>query len=1047
MSSVVGRISGQLLNENLERDGVDLSFETDLVYLDVNNQRVGIKTDTPYRTLTVNGTTIVPNIIADTSFSTTGSDRVTLIGNEILNPNGEINLTAAGADPEITAPRIETDGLFLDNNQIGTVRSNESVDFHVTGTGRLNIRSNTEIFGDLHATGDITFDGDITFGDSDEDSVSFSADLASNIIPDADDTYTLGTETKRWSDLYNILVNGIEYTTEEIVVGDANLTLRQGNILYVSVNGNDNNSGTHQNDTFATVYKALQTATAGDTVFIYPGTYEEIFPLEIPAGVTVRGMDIRNTKIVPDSTSANEDVFLLNGETTVEDITIADFYYDPINDKGYAFKFAPGFKVTTRSPYVRNITVLTKGSILTTDDPLGYDQEDAGRGGYFDGSVADPTSREASILFHSVTFITPNAVCLTMTNGVRTEWLNSFIYFAHEGLKAVSGSTGFANDGKTRLRIYGISSETVVAGDTINVENVSDAGTFTSAVIESISYDSPYTDIIIDGKVTGWETSAEPPDTDNQQTITFTNGETASYLANVDYSDFGAEIRSIASANVYGDYGAIADGHGTLMYLINHNFAYIGVGKESDNDESLVIESQQTFTQDEGKIYFQSVDHTGIFKVGDVFRVDSETGQVTFAAQSIDLSGLTFLEFIDGDETTRIDASQTTTGNIQITENTIYSLTSTIELSPQNDELNVNSDLSVSNNLQLINDLFVQGNTTFGADTADIVTWNPELDQSLIPISNKTYNLGSDTNRWKTVWLNQLNLDDIVISSSTIQTTLSNSDLSFQANGTGVIRLEGLNFSNGTISANQINSNIEITTDGLGQTKITGSNALVLPKGSSANRTLSLPGEMRYNNSYNTVEGYTLTGLKDLAVVRDSDRNTYILPESSPGASNNVIDFYANSVKTAYLSESALTAIRFIVDDLEINNRKIQTITTNADLNFDPNGTGAVVIKGFRISNNTIENTNTDTATTITHAGNGYVKFVGGALQIPHGGDSDRTNFPGGTPELGAHRWNTDRGYLEVWNGTAWQIATGEGEAVTGDIMSEFTDVYALILG
>jgi hypothetical protein len=66
---------------------------------------------------------------------------------------------------------------------------------------------------------------------------------------------------------------------------------------------------------------------------------------------------------------------------------------------------------------------------------------------------------------------------------------------------------------------------------------------------------------------------------------------------------------------------------------------------------------------------------------------------------------------------------------------------------------------------------------------------------------------------------------------------------------------------------------------------------------------------------------------------------------------------------------------------------------------------------------------------------------------MPHGGDSDRTNFPGGTPELGAHRWNTDRGYLEVWNGTAWQIATGEGEAVTGDIMSEFTDVYALILG
>lgn len=1047
MSSIVGRISGQVLAENLERDGVDLAFETDLVYLDVNNQRVGIKTDTPYRTLNVNGTTIVPDIVADNSFSTTGSDRVVFDGNEILNPNGEINLTASGPDPEITAIRIETDGLFLDNNAIGSVRSNESVDFQVTGTGRLNIRSNAEIFGDLHATGDITFDGNITFGDSDTDSLGFSADIASNIIPDVDDTYTIGTPFKRWSDLYNVLINGTEYTTGSLIVDGANLTLPQGNLWYVSINGNDNNSGTHQNDTFATVYKALQSASAGDTIFVYPGTYEEIFPLEIPAGVTVKGLDIRNTKIVPDSSSANEDVFLLNGETTVEDITIADFYYDPINDKGYAFKFAPGFKVTSRSPYIRNITVLTKGSITTTDDPLGYDQGDAGRGGLFDGSIVDPTSREASILFHSVTFITPNATTLTMTNGVRCEWLNSFIYYAHEGLKAVSGSLGFAGNGKTRLKIYGISSETVNAGDTIYVENVSEAGTTTSGVIDSITYDAPYTYITIDGKVTGWETSSAPPDTENQQVVTFTNGETASYLSNVDYSDFGAEIRSIASANVYGDFGAIADGHGTLMYLINHNFAYIGVGKLTDNDKSLVIESQQTLTQDEGKIYFQSVDHTGIYKVGDIFRVNSETGQVTFAAQSIDLSGLTFLEFIDGTETTRMDAAQTTTGNIQITNNTIYSLSSTIELSPQSYETNINSNLLMNQNVLLTKELSVQGSATFGSNSADTITWNPKLDQSLIPLTNKSYNLGSDSYRWKTIWLNQLNLDDIVISSSTIQTTLSNSNLEFQANGTGVIRIENLDFASGTILVNTPNSNLEIVTDGLGQTRITGTNALVLPKGNSTNRTLSLPGEMRYNTSYNTVEGYTLSGLKDLAFIRDSDRNTYILAESSPGASNNVLDFYANSVRTAWITETAVNAIRFVVDDLEINNRKIQTITTNADLELDPNGTGAVVIKGFRISNGTIENTNPDVATVISHAGNGYVKFTGKALQIPNGTDLEREDFPGGTPEIGTHRWNTTRGYLEVWNGTAWQIATGEGEAVTYDIMAEFSDVYSLILG
>ena len=40
----VGRISGPLLKSNLLRNGVDLAFETDLLYLDVSNSRVGIKT-------------------------------------------------------------------------------------------------------------------------------------------------------------------------------------------------------------------------------------------------------------------------------------------------------------------------------------------------------------------------------------------------------------------------------------------------------------------------------------------------------------------------------------------------------------------------------------------------------------------------------------------------------------------------------------------------------------------------------------------------------------------------------------------------------------------------------------------------------------------------------------------------------------------------------------------------------------------------------------------------------------------------------------------
>jgi hypothetical protein len=69
-------------------------------------------------------------------------------------------------------------------------------------------------------------------------------------------------------------------------------------------------------------------------------------------------------------------------------------------------------------------------------------QGDAGAGAYIDGSVLDSASLEASMLFHSCTFITPGVDCITMTNGVRVEWLNSFTYFANRGLYATQGATG-----------------------------------------------------------------------------------------------------------------------------------------------------------------------------------------------------------------------------------------------------------------------------------------------------------------------------------------------------------------------------------------------------------------------------------------------------------------------------------------------------------------------------------------------------------------------------------------------------------------------------
>jgi hypothetical protein len=56
----IGRVSGQMLLPNLERDGVDLALDTDLLYFDVTNRRIGIRTFLPGVdfTGTLSGTTL-----------------------------------------------------------------------------------------------------------------------------------------------------------------------------------------------------------------------------------------------------------------------------------------------------------------------------------------------------------------------------------------------------------------------------------------------------------------------------------------------------------------------------------------------------------------------------------------------------------------------------------------------------------------------------------------------------------------------------------------------------------------------------------------------------------------------------------------------------------------------------------------------------------------------------------------------------------------------------------------------------------------------------
>jgi hypothetical protein len=77
-----------------------------------------------------------------------------------------------------------------------------SLYFKNTYTDTVTTTGNVTVGGNLTVTGNATISGNLTFGDADTDSINLAAEIDSDIIPNTDGTYDLGSATKEWQDLY-----------------------------------------------------------------------------------------------------------------------------------------------------------------------------------------------------------------------------------------------------------------------------------------------------------------------------------------------------------------------------------------------------------------------------------------------------------------------------------------------------------------------------------------------------------------------------------------------------------------------------------------------------------------------------------------------------------------------------------------------------------------------------------------------------------------------------------------------------------------------------
>jgi hypothetical protein len=201
----VGRISGQMLKSNLVRDGVDLAFETDLLYLDVVNSRIGVNKSSPLHDLDVNGTTKTTDLEVTNQFDI---GNITVTGNTISSDLSTITFAPSGAEPTIYNARLIVDDIQILGNTISTEVSNSALELRANGTGIIDIYGNTNITGNLdvtgniNATGNVVIGGNITIGDALTDTIEIIACIRRDLIPETDNTYDLGSASFRWGNVY-----------------------------------------------------------------------------------------------------------------------------------------------------------------------------------------------------------------------------------------------------------------------------------------------------------------------------------------------------------------------------------------------------------------------------------------------------------------------------------------------------------------------------------------------------------------------------------------------------------------------------------------------------------------------------------------------------------------------------------------------------------------------------------------------------------------------------------------------------------------------------
>jgi len=503
-------------------------------------------------------------------------------------------------------------------------------------------------------------------------------------------------------------------------------------------------------------------------------------PIVIPPYTTIVGDNLRATIIKPGSgldssgsvLNTRSTMFRCSNGVIIQDLVLDGMggytpgtpAYDPLSATavgGIYFALNAQSAITDKSPYIYNVTSFGSGAT----------------GAVIDGSVHATGNR--SMLFHTYTALHSDGLGIWVKDNGNAELISVFTYFCQIGFSCTGGSKIRSLNSSNSYGEYGVysagfdSSETpntgtvvgtslvytntittqFIAGEQItggtsgatayvaNVQSepkhiyiVQKSGTFqanetvtggtsgATATLAAASFEVNQSGRIL---VTTFATSADPGDslqfasTDGNayqiQTVSSVTANSVDYHVLVFSTSRATPVPDGTSVNVRKEF--------SLVRLTGHDFLQVGTGDSvttnwPNNPTQDPSQADQVVTNstDPGRVYYVATDDLGNFYVGDYFRVDQATGQVTLDASAFDLTGLQSIRLgsLGGLIGASVNEFSTDTGLSQNSDNKVPTQRAVKQY--------VDNLTSVAGNFTIPGNLTVQGTTTTLSTTNTVIS-------------------------------------------------------------------------------------------------------------------------------------------------------------------------------------------------------------------------------------------------------------------------------------------------------------------------------------